>query len=47
MNNRETAKATHKELLKATETLSVKATGEKLPQSLKDAIKIGKATSAK
>lgn len=47
VNNGGTAKAAHEELLKAAETLSMKATGEKLPKSLKDAIKIGKATNAK
>ncbi|MEI6133275.1 MAG: hypothetical protein WCQ41_10705 [Bacillota bacterium] len=47
VNNRETAEKSHEELLKASEVLSLKATGEKLPKGLKNAIKIGKKAGAK
>lgn len=47
VNNRGTAKKAHEELLKDSEFLSLKATGEKLPKGLKNAIKTGKKTTAK
>lgn len=47
VNNSKTANAAHEELLKAAEALSIKATGENLPQPLKDAIKSGKKATAK
>lgn len=47
VSNRKLANAAHDELLKAAEALSIKATGEKLPQALKDAIKAGKQETAK
>lgn len=47
VNNRGTAKAAHEELLKAAEVLSAKATGEKLPKALKEAIKAGKKITTK
>ncbi|MBX3517936.1 MAG: hypothetical protein KF815_13465 [Rhodospirillales bacterium] len=47
VNNSKTANAAHEELLKASEALSIKATGANLPQPLKDAIKSGKKATAK
>ncbi|SOD16245.1 hypothetical protein [Nitrosomonas ureae] len=47
VNNCESEKPAHEELLKAAEALSVKATGESLPKTLRDAIKTGKNTTAK
>lgn len=47
VNNRKSASAAHEELLKAVEALSIKATGEDLPQKLKDVIKAGKQATAK
>jgi len=43
INNSSSASATHLELLKASEVLSKKLSGQKLPQSLANAIKEGKA----
>lgn len=47
VNNRESASTAHEELLKGAEVLVVKAAGEQLPQSLKDAIKSGEKTAIK
>jgi len=47
VNDLKLANAAHDELLKAAEALSIKATGEKMPQALKDAIKAGKQATAK
>lgn len=47
VNNRNSAKTAHQELLKAAEVLSITATGEKLPKALKDAITDGKKAIAK
>lgn len=47
VNNRESAKSAQEELLKTAEVLNLKTSGQKLPQVLKDAIKIGKNATAK
>ncbi len=47
VNNRQSEKQAQEELIKAAEALSVKITGEKLSPLLRDAIKIGKKTTAK
>ena len=47
VNNRGTAETAHNELLKASEILTLKATGVELPKGLKDAIKTGKKANAK
>lgn len=45
VNNRAAATSAHQELLKAASSLSVKATGEQLPQTVKDAILSGSKAS--
>ena len=47
VNNRASASSGHQQLLEAASDLSVKATGEQLPQALKDAIKNGSKASQK
>ena len=47
VNNRAAAKSAHSELLKGAEALSVKTTGQQLPQALKEAIQGGKKVSDK
>jgi hypothetical protein len=47
VNNRAAAKSAHSELLKVAEALSVKVSGQQLPQALREAIQGGKKSSAK
>lgn len=47
INNRASASSAHQELVKLAITLSKKATGEKLPQALQDAIRNGQSASQK
>lgn len=47
INDQASSSSAHQELLKATEVLSIKATGKQLPQKLKNAIKKGSNASQK
>jgi hypothetical protein len=47
VNNRAAAKSAHSELLKATDALSIKSTGQRLTQQLREAIQQGKKASGK